>query len=951
MEGSLPLDLLLATPEPGEPLFTPRRGRPAGSVWYAWTAPSDGPVRFNIPPNGGSSDTRNDRLSIFRGDRIPALERVADGLWGALFFAEKGQSYRIRVSNFARGAALNLRWSQGPRPANDDFTQATVLEGTDGVVEGNSQGATLETGEWFGSAAATTWYRWTASSDGLWAFESEGLRRIFVFESDGISTLRLVSNYPSSFSSFSAGGGKEYYIAVAEPSAYASGGPYQLRWFSLDSRSGPRNDDIVDAQPIESAPSSEHVIDVDSHSTVEPGEPVETGVRTKWWVWEAPEDGYYTWRLKDTGEVVPTYSKLRVTVFTGSSIEDMQLVAESGPDAVPSDFVLRAVGGQRYWIAAGFPTGDITAYTQRTASARVIWGPTSVNDSLASAVSLAGAAGSITGSNRFATTAPGERPGLLGHSSLWWTYEAPAAGWYRFWIDEPDAPWVLAVYKDANDGFGSLEFVSSSHQPEGIASDAIEVIFRAEAGARYTIRLGTRGAADGGEFTMHWGETEAPVWLKYVGRLADGDLDANGNSVELRGPLSLALNGRGTALYVASPLGMQVFERDVETGGLMLVQSLEDYALEDYALIWDVHRTKLYAHRCGTWRKFAPVDETHRELRDEGMLTVTGSPGFIGCIGRSDVFLDSGGSYLYTVNLFSGKLQVLAFDTPSALRHVQTLTVPDLKHALISNDDSRVYAATRWSLLVYERDAGTGRLTQVTQVGNEAGLGDLEAIAISSDDRYLFSFDDNGKRTTVFQLEDDPSNPHFLDTLPPFWNAPWYAQEWKNQCGFASARRGTPAVDVFCRNMAFSVQWRPESGELAATDYVAPWQPDRFNNHVPSFGHTRNLVASPDGRHAYLSTEEKGLLVFERVGVGADEYAPLWGNGLSGAIPAELGSLTNLQRLYFYDNSINWPRTLMNVSSTRQLPPTSRSPWFVPPGVRPPVSRMKFRGPSMELVK
>ena len=64
---------------------------------------------------------------------------------------------------------------------------------------------------------------------------------------------------------------------------------------------------------------------------MEPGEPVETGVRTKWWVWEAPGDGYYTWRLRDTGEVVPTYSKLRVTVFTGSSIEDLQLVAESGP--------------------------------------------------------------------------------------------------------------------------------------------------------------------------------------------------------------------------------------------------------------------------------------------------------------------------------------------------------------------------------------------------------------------------------------------------------------------------------------------------------------------------------------------------------------------------------------------------------------------------------------------
>ena len=745
VEGSRALDLLLATPEPGEPLFTPSRGRPAGSVWYEWTAPANGPVRFNIPPRVDYRVARNDRLSIFRGDRIPALERVADGLWGALFFAEKGQSYRIRVSNFARGAALNLRWSQGPRPANDDFTQATVLEGTDGVVEGNSQGATLETGEWFGSAAATTWYRWTAPSDGLWAFESDGSRRIFVFESDGISALRLVSNYPSSTSYLSAGGGKEYYIAVAESDAYASGGPYQLHYWSSGSYSSrPRNDDIVDAEPIESAPSSEHVIDVDSDSTVEPGEPVETGVRTKWWVWEAPEDGYYTWRLKDTGEVVPTYSKLRVTVFTGSSIEDMQLVAESGPDAVPSDFVLRAVGGQRYWIAAGFPTGDITAYTQRTASARVIWGPTSVNDSLSSAVPLVGSAGSITGSNRFATIERGERASALGHSSLWWTYVAPATGWYRFWIDESDAPWVLAVYQDAGDGFGSLEFVSSSRQPDGIESDSIVIVFRAETAARYTIRLGTRGPADRGEFTMRWGESEAPVWLKYTRRLADGDLDAKGNSVGIRTPLSLAFNGRGTALYAASHLGMQVFERDVETGDLTLVQSLEDHDLEDSSLIWYAHRTELYAHRCGTWRKFAPVDGTHRELRDEGMLTVTGPPESVGCNGRSDVFMDSGGSYLYAVDPFSFKLQVLAFDMPDSLRHVQTLTVPDLKHALISNDDSRVYAATRWSLLVYERDAGTGRLTQVhAGQGTRQGCGDLEAIAISSDDRYLFSFDDN----------------------------------------------------------------------------------------------------------------------------------------------------------------------------------------------------------------
>ena len=325
----------------------------------------------------------------------------------------------------------------------------------------------------------------------------------------------------------------------------------------------------------------------------------------------------------------------------------------------------------------------------------------------------------------------------------------PASGWYRFWLDDPFAPWVLTVYKEASDGFGSLEFVRSSHQPEGIESDAIEVIFRAEAGARYTIRLGARGAAPGGEFTLHWGESEIPIWLRYTGRLADGDLDTNGTSVQLRSPSSLALNDRGTALYAASRLGLQVFERDPGTGDLTFVQWLEDDDLEDSSLIWDAHRTQLYAHRNGAWRKFAPVDETHRELRDEDTLLVTGPSG---SANRSaDVFMDSGGSFIHTVIPSSGQLQVFAFDAPSGLRHVQSLEVSDLKHALISNDDSHVYAVTSWSLLVFERDAETGRLTQVTQVA-DAGLWGwgLQAMAISSDDRSLFVLTTTAKGRPCF---------------------------------------------------------------------------------------------------------------------------------------------------------------------------------------------------------
>ena len=389
----------------------------------------------------------------------------------------------------------------------------------------------------------------------------------------------------------------------------------------------------------------------------------------------------------------------------------------------------------------------------------------------------------------------------------------------------------------------------------------------------YTIRLGARGREGAGEFKLHWGETEAPVWLKYSGNLADGDLDASGTSVQLRGPSSLALNDRGTALYAASRLGLQVFARDPETGGLTSVQLLDDDGLENASLIWDPHRDHLYAHGCGTWRRFAPIDETQREVEDEGTISVSGNPpdasecdtGVFG-----DVFMDDTGSFVNAVLPSAGRLQVLALDAEGDLRHVQTLEVHGLKRAVISNGGSHVYAVTDFSLFVFRRDTNTGRLTRTAY--DTSSTWRAAALAISTDDRYLFAFDDGGKRTRVFQLEDDPSNPRELGTLPPFWreSGPW--NYGNNRCGFARARKGTPAVDVFCMDMAFGVQWQPESDSLTATDHVAPWQPDRFNNPVPEFGHTRNLAVSPDGRHAYLDTEDEGLVVFERVGGGADPY-------------------------------------------------------------------------------
>ena len=227
-------------------------------------------------------------------------------------------------------------------------------------------------------------------------------------------------------------------------------------------------------------------------------------------MWDAPEDDRYTWRLGGSA-----YPRFRVAVFDKESVEALGLVAENGPDAAPFDFVFEAVSGQRYWISAGFETGDIAAYTQRRAIADVMWGPTPDNDDVASASALEGAEGSITGSNEFATTERGQRTIVLGRSTLWWTYEAPASGWYRFSLDNVGSSWVLTVHRNSADGLGGLAIVRSSIWQKSLYEPP-EVVFYAEAGSRYTIGLGTRSAESGDAFGLRWAQTDSPLWLRLV---------------------------------------------------------------------------------------------------------------------------------------------------------------------------------------------------------------------------------------------------------------------------------------------------------------------------------------------------------------------------------------------------------------------------------------------------
>ena len=258
---------------------------------------------------------------------------------------------------------------------------------------------------------------------------------MLAFTGDAVAALRLVSGFPGRAAEFPARAGREYRIAVAAKDAYAAGVSYELTWEEATEREA-GNDDFQGAREFASA-SPEQVF-IDQDSTVEPGEPVATGVRTKWGVWTAPEDGRFTWRFAQAPE-----SKLRVAAFAGAALEDLQLVGAADANLTSTGFTFDAVADRRYWISAGLPAGDGSAFALNSSSAELWWGRTPENDDLASAAALAGASGSVTGSNRFATIERGERVRREGHSSLWWTWEAPASGWFRFRMDAAAAPAAL----------------------------------------------------------------------------------------------------------------------------------------------------------------------------------------------------------------------------------------------------------------------------------------------------------------------------------------------------------------------------------------------------------------------------------------------------------------------------------------------------------------------------
>ena len=510
-------------------------------------------------------------FKLFTGDTLVTLELAVEKSGKEISFdAKAGARYRLRIESDRPWeqwdlAPLVLKWEPADsRPANDDIAYAQTIEGESGSLVSTNEGATLERSEFLGGRAATVWYEWAAPRDGYAFFRvnlESGLN-ILVFAGSEIGELRLVSRLePSDYTRFPVQGGETYRIAVAAQSADASGAGFTFSWgLNQTSSSVQYNDDFRDASSIAANEGADHgFLDLAGSDltslTVEPLEPLATGIGTRWWYWTAPRDGPFTWRLDGS-------NAFRLTIWTGDALDQLNLV---GSLRGGSTLVLDAMGDSRYRFALGH-TPDTIPANLHSSSIAIAWGETPPNDDRADARPIVGAAGSVDASLRHATSETSEPRSTVGVNSVWWYWSAPTTGWHRFWVEGHPLSAILSVYPDS----AAAGAVDTSERTF-VANGRVEVYLLARSGERFDIRLAERPGVDSqNSARLRWDTSDPPAYLSYKGAVTFDSLIPNPGSQGLRSPRNLAMSDDGKYLFSTSEKRLLAFQRDIETGDLSL---------------------------------------------------------------------------------------------------------------------------------------------------------------------------------------------------------------------------------------------------------------------------------------------------------------------------------------------------------------------------------------------
>lgn len=593
---------LFATREAGEPEHANNAG--GASVWWSWTAPTSGP--YTVHSTGAHFDTL---LAVYTGGAIDQLARVAandhgpigDGSSEVGFDAVAGQTYHVCLDGMNRGFGpargdylLTLAPGAAPSPANDSFASRLVIPGSSAIVWAHNANATRESGEplhYDEPGGASVWWTWTAPSSGYFSFDIEGANLFGVLAVYTGSTLATLSEVDSDFErvTFRAVAGVGYQIAVDGWSFedFIFTGAIRLR---LTPHTAPANNQFASRQLLPG-----YAAEVDAVSiaaTKESGEPSHAGSSggaSVWWTWRAPASGTVT--VHTEGSEFDTL----LAVYTGTTVSALTLRAsdDDSGEGSASRLTFTAVAGTFYHIA-------VDGYLGRSGRLRLSlshsgYAAAPANDAFANRFSLVGASGSVSGLNTRATQELGElnHGGVVGGTSLWWTWIAPADGELTLDTAGSGFDTLLAVY--TGDGLPTLTAAAFNDQnPAGGTTSRLTLPVRAN--IAYHIVVDGKNYASGSAFLGYVFEAAPPPGDRFdrylarhfssaqlvqptiVGPLADPDGDGRANLLEYAfglAPAAIEAASPVASAYVAGRLTM-TFVRRLDAPDLAYLPEVSD---------------------------------------------------------------------------------------------------------------------------------------------------------------------------------------------------------------------------------------------------------------------------------------------------------------------------------------------------------------------------------------
>ena len=903
------------------------------SVWYQVQSPD--PARYRLSLTSIEPEDSSFIMYVFAFGDMFQHQQVARSTEGEVeFFVSPNYRYLVWIGSANHNIVpkATFSWNKlDPRPINDDFADRTTIENESGEVSGNNTFATVEKGEPGGyQALASTWYTWTAPSNGFFEFaiessNSEG-HSVQIYSGTELSSLRLLSDTTWIPAMISADSGETYQIAVTswnEPQA-----EYDLSWLRrfTGASAFATNDQFSNATSLDGITGTAAKCPSFSCSgdrrTVEIGEPLNTNSHSQWWSWSSTTTGTFTWRLQDGS--VDTLS-----MFRGSALDDLVLIGTG------QEVVAGVDADETIYIAIHRKPG--LNYFSDWSDNTISWGSTPVNDNIDGSIALSGASGSSTASLKYASSQNESlADGITSagvYSSAWYTWTAPAfdSRWMKFsvesWntagLDSNSDQYYLGIHRQKADESG-YELVASIDR-SFIASGDPQAIFLPEDGTEYFVQVALRANGEtlsdtDSEVDFSWEETTAPAYLSANQSVVEIGSNSGNDMLELSDPHGAVVAGNEQdQLLIKVDSGLL----NLKLGGDDDLSIVETLSVVDgsggalsfegsSAFAWSAARQSMYVALNDGFIVFEGYEQSDRLFSKCTVETDFN-------IEPTQLIAGHSGRFLYKVG--SGTVAMYRIDAPCEITLTRVLSNSTANHTLkiqdsslaglegmaLKNSDDNIYGVAESELITIAIDSGTENMEVSTKQTNSAWLQGTDVhrdyfssfnsamTTVDSTGNFLFAVGKDNVSVAVFDLATDPTQPAILGAkrlyniaagsffpshiIIPLGTNVWPYDLWNREScnAFTVHGRNHTGIDVFCKDRFYVASWDSTASELNIVDWATDRQPDRYGNVLPDFAFMDSVSAfqSGDGRFAYVIIEDwvDAVHRFERVS-GSAEIPP-----------------------------------------------------------------------------